>query len=159
MYTFVLISYFCETSEHCLDNCYTCTFLSLGLYRVTKPFRFILNGCILYLVQHLITFKCFLHPQMYRYTPPDENSASDDPTADYMNLLGMVFSMFGLMMKVCTVTRPIYNLIINLQYDLVLCNQYGYGSLSFAALYCSATVSKYPQAKFNDLNAKISNLA
>ncbi|XP_063962251.1 PAT complex subunit Asterix-like [Lytechinus pictus] len=34
-----------------------------------------------------------------KYTPPDENSASDDPTADYMNLLGMVFSMFGLMMK------------------------------------------------------------
>ena len=30
-----------------------------------------------------------------------EGAATDGPTADYMNLFGMVFSMFGLMMKVC----------------------------------------------------------
>lgn len=29
-----------------------------------------------------------------------EEAPPDDPTSDYMNLLGMVFSMFGLMMKV-----------------------------------------------------------
>ena len=44
--------------------------------------------------------------KIVRYKPPSsaENSAGggggiDDPIADYMNLLGMVFSMCGLMMK------------------------------------------------------------
>ena len=39
------------------------------------------------------------------YKAPEEGAAPDDPTADYMNLLGMVFSMFGLMMKVCIQNR------------------------------------------------------
>ncbi|KAM6307825.1 LOW QUALITY PROTEIN: PAT complex subunit Asterix [Podargus strigoides] len=35
-----------------------------------------------------------------RYTPATEtNPALEDPTPDYMNLLGMVFSMCGLMLK------------------------------------------------------------
>ena len=41
--------------------------------------------------------------KVVRYRPPPvaENSSApaDDPIADYMNLLGMVFSMCGLMMK------------------------------------------------------------
>jgi hypothetical protein len=37
----------------------------------------------------------------YRYKPPQQGGPSDDPTPDYMNLLGMIFSMCGLMMKVC----------------------------------------------------------
>lgn len=36
----------------------------------------------------------------YRYKPPQQGGPSDDPTPDYMNLLGMIFSMCGLMMKV-----------------------------------------------------------
>ena len=47
-----------------------------------------------------ITLTCFLF--FCSYKAPEEGAAPDDPTADYMNLLGMVFSMFGLMMKVCT---------------------------------------------------------
>lgn len=37
-----------------------------------------------------------------RYKPPPSecNPALDDPTPDYMNLLGMIFSMCGLMLKV-----------------------------------------------------------
>ncbi|NXX39987.1 ASTER protein, partial [Tricholaema leucomelas] len=37
-----------------------------------------------------------------RYKPPatETNPALEDPTPDYMNLLGMVFSMCGLMLKV-----------------------------------------------------------
>lgn len=37
-----------------------------------------------------------------RYKPPPNecNPALDDPTPDYMNLLGMIFSMCGLMLKV-----------------------------------------------------------
>merc|ERR1712179_119380 len=34
-----------------------------------------------------------------RYKPLPAGSPSDDPTPDYMNLLGMIFSMCGLMMK------------------------------------------------------------
>lgn len=36
-----------------------------------------------------------------RYKPPPSecNPALDDPTPDYMNLLGMIFSMCGLMLK------------------------------------------------------------
>ncbi|XP_071952348.1 PAT complex subunit Asterix-like [Antedon mediterranea] len=36
-----------------------------------------------------------------RYKPPvvDSNAPPDDPMADYMNLLGMIFSMCGLMLK------------------------------------------------------------
>ncbi|XP_072023633.1 PAT complex subunit Asterix-like [Amphiura filiformis] len=37
--------------------------------------------------------------KIINYKVPEEGAAPDDPTADYMNLLGMVFSMFGLMMK------------------------------------------------------------
>lgn len=49
-----------------------------------------------------------------RYKPPPSecNPALDDPTPDYMNLLGMIFSMCGLMLKVgraaclCWAPRP-----------------------------------------------------
>ncbi|VDP26676.1 unnamed protein product, partial [Soboliphyme baturini] len=35
----------------------------------------------------------------FRYKPPDSSIAPDDPTPDYMNVLGMIFSMCGLMMR------------------------------------------------------------
>lgn len=37
-----------------------------------------------------------------RYKPPntETNPTLEDPTPDYMNLLGMIFSMCGLMLKV-----------------------------------------------------------
>nr|UST29449.1 asterix [Haliclona caerulea] len=35
---------------------------------------------------------------IFRYKPM-ANKVADDPTPDYMNLLGMIFSMCGLMMK------------------------------------------------------------
>ena len=35
-----------------------------------------------------------------RYQVPAANNPLDDPTPDYMNLLGMIFSICGLMMKV-----------------------------------------------------------
>ncbi|NWZ17976.1 ASTER protein, partial [Agelaius phoeniceus] len=40
-------------------------------------------------------------PFSARYKPPatETNPALEDPTPDYMNLLGMVFSMCGLMLK------------------------------------------------------------
>ncbi|XP_048198410.1 PAT complex subunit Asterix isoform X1 [Perognathus longimembris pacificus] len=39
--------------------------------------------------------------KVLRYKPPpsESNPALDDPTPDYMNLLGMIFSMCGLMLK------------------------------------------------------------
>ena len=37
--------------------------------------------------------------RIYRYKP-QSNKPGDDPTADYLNLLGMIFSMCGLMMRV-----------------------------------------------------------
>lgn len=37
--------------------------------------------------------------KVHRYKPPPTGSPNDDPTPDYMNLLGMAFSMCGLMMK------------------------------------------------------------
>ncbi|KAK3090021.1 hypothetical protein FSP39_008588 [Pinctada imbricata] len=37
--------------------------------------------------------------KVVRYKPPQPGGPSDDPTPDYMNLLGMIFSMCGLMMK------------------------------------------------------------
>jgi len=38
--------------------------------------------------------------KIIRYKPPDSStSAPDDPTPDYMNVLGMIFSMCGLMMR------------------------------------------------------------
>lgn len=42
------------------------------------------------------------HGPARRYKPPttESNPALEDPTPDYMNLLGMVFSMCGLMLKV-----------------------------------------------------------
>ncbi|WAR24624.1 ASTER-like protein [Mya arenaria] len=45
------------------------------------------------------------------YKPKDTNAPGDDPTPDYMNLLGMIFSMCGLMMKAfhisgCDVISP-----------------------------------------------------
>ena len=52
------------------------------------------------------SFRCYLQNQcasvfIFRYKPPPSGSPSDDPTPDYMNLLGMIFSMCGLMLKVC----------------------------------------------------------
>lgn len=39
---------------------------------------------------------------LYSYKPPntETNPTLEDPTPDYMNLLGMIFSMCGLMLKV-----------------------------------------------------------
>ncbi|KAJ8263838.1 hypothetical protein GJAV_G00141880 [Gymnothorax javanicus] len=39
--------------------------------------------------------------KILRYKPPstDSNPTLEDPTPDYMNLLGMIFSMCGLMLK------------------------------------------------------------
>ncbi|XP_077326535.1 PAT complex subunit Asterix [Lithobates pipiens] len=39
--------------------------------------------------------------KIQRYKPPttDSSPTLDDPTPDYMNLLGMIFSMCGLMLK------------------------------------------------------------
>lgn len=37
--------------------------------------------------------------KVHRYKAQPAGSTSDDPTPDYMNLLGMVFSMCGLMLK------------------------------------------------------------
>ncbi|XP_046578110.1 PAT complex subunit Asterix-like [Haliotis rubra] len=37
--------------------------------------------------------------KIVRYKPPASGTPSEDPTPDYMNLLGMIFSMCGLMMK------------------------------------------------------------
>lgn len=39
---------------------------------------------------------------MYRYKQSPAGTVSDDPTPEYMNLLGMIFSMCGLMLKVST---------------------------------------------------------
>ncbi|KAK9966701.1 hypothetical protein ABG768_003798 [Culter alburnus] len=40
--------------------------------------------------------------KIFRYKPPntETNPTLEDPTPDYMNLLGMIFSMCGLMLKV-----------------------------------------------------------
>ena len=39
--------------------------------------------------------------RIYRYKPSsNSNKPGDDPSADYLNLLGMIFSMCGLMMRV-----------------------------------------------------------
>ena len=39
--------------------------------------------------------------RIYRYKPASSsNKPGDDPSADYLNLLGMIFSMCGLMMRV-----------------------------------------------------------
>jgi len=37
---------------------------------------------------------------LFRYKPLPTGTVSDDPTPEYMNLLGMIFSMCGLMLKV-----------------------------------------------------------
>uniref|UniRef100_A0A1D5RF59 Lysosomal alpha-mannosidase n=1 Tax=Macaca mulatta TaxID=9544 RepID=A0A1D5RF59_MACMU len=46
--------------------------------------------------------------KVLRYKPPPSecNPALDDPTPDYMNLLGMIFSMCGLMLKTCPTVQP-----------------------------------------------------
>ncbi|KAJ3613998.1 hypothetical protein NHX12_017575 [Muraenolepis orangiensis] len=40
--------------------------------------------------------------KILRYKPPstESNPTLEDPTPDYMNLLGMIFSMCGLMLKI-----------------------------------------------------------
>ncbi|XP_037061954.1 protein Asterix isoform X2 [Peromyscus leucopus] len=45
--------------------------------------------------------------KVLRYKPPPSecNPALDDPTPDYMNLLGMIFSMCGLMLKALNLCR------------------------------------------------------
>ena len=46
-----------------------------------------------------------------RYKPPstEANPTLEDPTPDYMNLLGMIFSMCGLMLKVTPRTIPLFS--------------------------------------------------
>ncbi|KAL1237384.1 Protein Asterix [Trichinella spiralis] len=49
---------------------------------------------------HLLLEFCFLRPTKFRrYKPVDPSAPPDDPVADYMNILGMIFSMCGLMMR------------------------------------------------------------
>ncbi|KAI2659106.1 PAT complex subunit Asterix [Labeo rohita] len=45
--------------------------------------------------------------KIFRYKPPntETNPTLEDPTPDYMNLLGMIFSMCGLMLKFCQFTK------------------------------------------------------
>ncbi|XP_043940665.1 PAT complex subunit Asterix isoform X2 [Protopterus annectens] len=45
--------------------------------------------------------------KIQRYKPPstENNPTLEDPTPDYMNLLGMIFSMCGLMLKVINFSR------------------------------------------------------
>ena len=40
--------------------------------------------------------------KIFRYKP-SSNKPGDDPTADYLNLMGMFFSMCGLMMRVSSI--------------------------------------------------------
>lgn len=49
-----------------------------------------------------IYLSVYLSMLYLRYKPPstDTNPTLEDPTPDYMNLLGMIFSMCGLMLKV-----------------------------------------------------------
>lgn len=44
---------------------------------------------------------------LLRYKAQPAGSPSDDPTPDYMNLLGMIFSMCGLMMKVTKLSQEL----------------------------------------------------
>ncbi|CAH1776043.1 unnamed protein product [Owenia fusiformis] len=37
--------------------------------------------------------------KVQRYKPPPSGGPMEDPTPDYMNLLGMIFSMCGLLLK------------------------------------------------------------
>jgi len=67
-----------------------------------------------------------------RYKPSPTGTVSDDPTPEYMNLLGMIFSMCGLMLKVCNLSiHSAESVIFNLEvvfmvffyYEvLVMCN-------------------------------------
>ncbi|XP_054635330.1 protein Asterix isoform X1 [Dunckerocampus dactyliophorus] len=45
--------------------------------------------------------------KVLRYKPPttETNPTLEDPTPDYMNLLGMIFSMCGLMLKAVHLSR------------------------------------------------------
>lgn len=45
--------------------------------------------------------------KIFRYKPLP-NKPTDDPTPDYMNLLGMIFSMCGLMMRVSSMFRTLW---------------------------------------------------
>lgn len=58
------------------------------------------------------------HVWCCRYKPPstESNPTLEDPTPDYMNLLGMIFSMCGLMLKVTYTHAHTYthNLTLNL---------------------------------------------
>ena len=47
--------------------------------------------------------------RIYRYKP-SANKPGDDPTADYLNLMGMIFSMCGLMMRVSICWSFFYSL-------------------------------------------------
>lgn len=58
-----------------------------------------------------------------RYKPPstESNPTLEDPTPDYMNLLGMIFSMCGLMLKVTYDTHKHTHLSSDSPRCLVLC--------------------------------------
>ena len=46
--------------------------------------------------------------RIYRYKPSsNSNKPGDDPSADYLNLLGMIFSMCGLMMRVSLLVQKL----------------------------------------------------
>ncbi|KRY13000.1 Growth arrest and DNA damage-inducible proteins-interacting protein 1 [Trichinella patagoniensis] len=43
-----------------------------------------------------------------KYKPVDPSAPPDDPVADYMNILGMIFSMCGLMMRVFLIRKMLF---------------------------------------------------
>uniref|UniRef100_A0A914RPW6 Protein Asterix n=1 Tax=Parascaris equorum TaxID=6256 RepID=A0A914RPW6_PAREQ len=50
-----------------------------------------------------------------RYKPVDPQSAAalaDDPIPEYMNVLGMIFSMCGLMMRVCSSASHLFSPVV-----------------------------------------------
>ena len=51
--------------------------------------------------------------KIHRYKPipvGTPGSPSDDATPDYLNVLGMIFSMCGLMMRVCSILKTLFTL-------------------------------------------------
>ncbi|XP_022110409.1 protein Asterix-like [Acanthaster planci] len=81
--------------------------------------------------------------KIVRYKAPEEVTP-DDPTADYMNLLGMVFSMLGLMMKMkwCAWIAVFCSFI---SFSNTRCTEDGKQMFSSFMLSISAVVMSYLQ--------------
>jgi hypothetical protein len=59
--------------------------------------------------------------RIYRYTPVT-NKPNQDPLPDYVSLLGMIFSMLGLMMRVSLNELFYYTNVITLLVDCFPCS-------------------------------------